>query len=353
MKKITFLPLLFLCAFAFGQKQFVVQNVTAQAFDNLSDAYDAAVAGDTIYLPGGGFTAPNPIEKILHWRGVGHYPDSTSATGYSLITNWLTFNGDCDGSTFEGIFFQSSLQFGSDDNEATGIIMKRCRVGSTLYLRSTTDISNGNPDLGFQLTESVIGAIDGRYGTNCSFEKNLLFGTINNFYRCRFNHNTFNTRDYNNYVLRYCDNCQFINNVFAYNYGLYYSSNCNFQNNLFVGALPYNPTTSNFTGSNNLTNITPSPFYITKTFSPNIYSFAYENNYHLDPSATGTNEDGITGITIIGTATDGTNPGIYGTSMPYKEGAVPYNPHIRLVDIDNEAVNGNLGVKITVAAQEK
>lgn len=350
MKKICFLPMLFLSLFAFSQKQFVLQNGTALSFDNLTTAIESASAGDTIYIPGGGFTAPATIDKTLHWRGVGHYPDSTVATGHTQITSPLVFTGNCDRSTFEGIYFQTTVTFGSNDDECTDIIMKRCRLGGNIYLRSTTDVSSGNPDLAFHLTECVTNSLDARYGKNVRIEKNLIFGVFNNFYLSIFSHNTINTRHYSNRVIVNSQNCQFINNIFAYNYGFYgTSANCNFENNIFQSGLPYNPATSTHTGSGNIYS-TGTDIYT--TIAGDVYTFNYANNYHLRNDVTGTSEDGTT-VSIKNTATNGTDPGIYGTTLPYKEGAVPYAPHIRIANIDNEAANGELGVKITVAAQER
>ena len=352
MKTLYLLPFLFLAITTFAQKQFVVQNGTAQTFDDLNEAIAAASAGDTLYLPGGGFSISSTIDKTLHWHGVGHYPDSTAATGHTQITTYdVYFSGNCDNSTFEGIYFQHNVRFGSDGNECTGIKMKRCRIIGTLYLRYTDNTESGNPDLAFHLSECVTGSIDANLGMNIRLEKNLIFGTFTEFRQSYFNHNSINTRQTSNRVINNCQNCQFTNNIFAYNYGFYGDSrNCNFENNIFNGNLIYNPTTSTFTGSGNITNISGNMY---ETITGDVYTFSYNNNYHLNTSATGTDENETTGVSIIGTATDGTNPGIYGTSLPYKDGAVPYHPHIQTTDIDNEVVSGNLGVKIKVAAQER
>jgi hypothetical protein len=338
MKKLIFLPLLIFSIYAFGQKQIVVQNGTARSFESLTMAIDSANAGDTIYIPGGGFNIlSSTIDKTLHWRGVGHYPDSTTATGHTQITSTLYFTGNCDNSTFEGIYFSAGLTFGSTDDEAINIKIKRCHAAG-ITLRKITE---GNPDLYFQITESVIANLNGKNASRCLVEKSLLFGTIQYFHWSIFNHNStgFNRSTYSDYSIGDCINCQFKNNVFAYGHGFYRSKNCNLQYNMFVNALPYNATTSVLTGNNNIEYI---GYYNSFVEGGALSSFSYVNDYHLKAGSPG-----------IGAAEDGTNIGIYGTTMPYKDGAVPYSPHIRLVDIENQAVNGELGVKITVAAQEK
>lgn len=341
MKKLYFLPLLFLAFAGFAQKQIVVQNGTAQTFSDLSAAVAAANAGDTIYIPGGGFAlSPTTIDKTLHWRGVGHYPDSTAATGFTYITSSLNFTGNCDNSTFEGINFSGSLTFGTVGNETTGVRISHCKIGGILYLRANTDITGGYPDLNIRISESVLAQIEGRLGSNVRVEKNLISGILNQFQLCYFNHNSFNVNNSVG-VIRACTYCQFSNNVFSYHYGVYGDSqNCNFQNNLFQAGLIIDPLTSSHTASNNITGVGLTNVYT--SIAANNYTFDYANDYHLKAGSPG-----------IGAATDGTNIGIYGTSLPYKDGAVPYAPHIRTANIDNEVVSGNLGVQITVAAQER
>lgn len=51
--------------------------------------------------------------------------------------------------------------------------------------------------------------------------------------------------------------------------------------------------------------------------------------------------------------TDGTQLGIYGGSFPWKDGSVPFNPHIQFKNIPNATdAFGNLPINIRVAAQE-
>jgi len=349
MKKLYFLPFLFLAITTFAQKQIVVQNGTAQTFDEINAAIAAASAGDTIYLPGGGFSISETVDKTLHWRGVGHYPDSTAATGHTQITYAATFTGNCDNSTFEGIYFQSNVTFGSSDNECTGVIIRRCRVGGTLALRTTNDVSSGYPNLNDQIFESVLASIDANNGMNIRFEKNMIFSLIYDFYQSSFNHNSFNVN--NSSMVRNCKNCQFTNNVFSYHATFDGgTTNCNFENNIFQqSGMPFNSTTSTFTSSGNIYN-TGLGLYV--SIVGNNYTFDYANDYNLN-DITGTAEDGTTGVSIKNSGIDGTDPGVYGTSLPYKEGAVPYAPHIQSANIVNDAVNGELGVQIKVVAQER
>lgn len=354
MKNFFILPLLFLTLWSYAQKQIVVQgNATTQSFENINDAIAAANTGDTLYIPGGGFDiSPNTIDKTLHWRGTGHHPDSTTATGISLINSELNFTGNCDGSTFEGLSFGSNLNFGSSGDETTNVTMKRCHTKNYIWLRKD---NTDTPSLNFHIIQCLISRpIYAQNGSNCLIENSMIFERINGFQKSIFNQNIFSWYGSNSYnrAINSCSNCKFSNNVFTFFYGLYKSTLCNFQNNIFSGDLPYNPTTSTFTGKGNLTYVARGTIFKTINTS-DVHIFSYENDYHLNPTATGTNESGDVGVSIVGTASDGSNVGIYGGSMPYKEGAVPYSPHIQTVEIDDEATNGELGIKITVTAQER
>ncbi len=338
MKKIAFIPFLFLVVMGYAQTRIVVQNGTASIYSTLNDAISAANPGDTIYLPGLGFALNNPIiDKTLHWVGTGHYPDSTVATGQTRITTNLTFTGNCDNSSFEGICFTGSLNFGSSDDDAENISIKKCRIRGDLTLRG---YESDTLDVNFHINESVTGTINARYASNCLIEKTLIFGSINKFLGSSFNYNTINANVYSARVIQQTSSCRFRNNIFSYHAGLYQTESCEFSYNLFAGGLPYDPVTSTHSGDHNITGVGSDNIFTTIT--DNVYTFSYDNDYHLQVGCPGTDA-----------AEDGTDIGIYGSSLPYKEGAVPFYPHVRSVDIDNAASDGQLGVKVTVAAQER
>ncbi|MDX8337672.1 hypothetical protein SLH46_00665 [Draconibacterium sp. IB214405] len=350
MKKIIILPLLFLTFISWGQAQFIVQNGTkTEVYNNINTAIENAVAGDTLYLPGGGFSITDAtIEKTLHWVGHGHYPTETEATMQTRITTGLVFTGDCDNSSFEGILFTSSLNFGSSDDEAINIKLKRCRVINTLTLRSAT---TGNPDLNFQISECVLQGVNGNYGSNCTIEKSLIFSYIDKFYQSNFDHNSINVNGSSSYgysAVRYSDYCTFTNNAFGVKGGLYTSTSNNLYNNIFAEPLPYNTSSTNG-GSDNIYSVGTANIYT--TIIGNIYTFEYENDYHLNTSSTGTAESDASTVSILSSASDGTNAGIYGTTTPYK--VIPYYPHINTATIASEAANDKLGVNINAAAQSR
>jgi hypothetical protein len=349
MKKIIILPLLFLGFLSWGQVQIVVQNgAKTEVYSNINTAIANALAGDTLYLPGGGFTiSPNIIDKTLHWVGHGHYPSETGATMPTRITSELNITGNCDNSSFEGILFASNLYFGtSTSDEVENVQLKRCRVIGDLRFRYST---SGNPDINFQVSECVLNSITGNHASNCLIEKSLIFNRIHYLVQSQISHNSINVLS-SNRILYYCTSCLIIDNVFGCEAGPYGSTSCTFNNNVFSGNLPYSGSGDVNTGSNNIYNVSVGNTYTSITGADNVFS--YDNDYHLNTSSTGTREsDGTTGVSIIGTASDNTNAGIYGTTTPYK--TIPYYPHINTATIATEAVNDQLGVNINAQAQSR
>jgi hypothetical protein len=140
--------------------------------------------------------------------------------------------------------------------------------------------------------------------------------------------------------LAYINNSSFQNNVMLFGWGPcggnYFMSNCNtndFQKNAFNFS-PGFPDGTN-TGSGNWNGINPATFFLTQSG----YSFSYSHNYHLQAPAT-----------YIGT--DATQIGLYGSGFPYKDGAVPINPHIQTKTVAPATTcSGELNINFKAAAQ--
>lgn len=346
MKRLIFIPLLFISILAWSQAQFIIQNNTkTEVYNTLSAAVTNAVAGDTIYLPGGGYElSPTTISKQLHWVGHGHYPAATGATYQSRITSNLIFDGDCDGSSFEGIFFHGALTFGSSDNEAINIRMKRCRVGGVMNLRKTTSDS---PLLNFVISECIIDShIDARNGQGCSIDRSILCRNIANFKQSQFIniiHAPAETGYYDAESIEWCTSCTFKNSIFTGYSGTESSSSNTFINNVCTrstlsGDFEHPGTGNTFIG--NTYSVAQSNIFTSIT--GNIWTFSYDNDYSL-----------VSGSPAIDHGDDGNDAGIYGTVVPYKTNAVPYYPHINSANIASKAVDGQLSVTISVQAQNK
>ncbi len=338
MKKIY--PLMIFLCFVFGhlhaQHSFVVQNGTAAVFNSLIEAYDASSDGDTIYLPGGEFAAPQNITKSLAWIGVGHHPDSTSATYFTAITNYLYLKGTCDNSYFTGIFFRGNLNFNDAEDNATDVTFERCRIDGGITLKGNNDTLNIN----FRLSECYISGMNASYGSNVIVEKCIINGTVNNFYQSEFNRDIFvlgRSISYGpKYVFFGTSNSLILNSIFIqYHTSLYECQNNTFMNNLFAESIVL-PQGTNM-GINNLIGKGINQFK--DVAAPN--TFAYENDYHLKPDSP-----------AKGMANDGSDIGLYGATDSIKAGFIPAYPHIKYVNINLETSNGMLPVEIKVSAQD-
>ena len=94
MRKIKLPSIIFSCLtillttnISYAQNLIAIQNGNNHAFyTTLDSAITQSQNGDTIYIPGGGYPLTVPINKPLHIYGVGHNPDSSVATNYTIIS---------------------------------------------------------------------------------------------------------------------------------------------------------------------------------------------------------------------------------------------------------------------------
>ena len=337
MKKITTLvliSLLFLVASqAIAQNLIAVQNGgTPKFYTDLSEAVNNALAKDTIYIPGGVFYPKDnllTINKELHLIGAGHHPDSTRVTSTTYINSDIKVILGANKSTFEGFCLSGNFSSGTTtaNEDVDQITISRCNLGGNMRL---SRFSNSWLIYETILRSSVYGySIGDSYNVNAQnniFSNNIASGITyfgpGNYFR-------------NNIVFGGFDNIKssFIeNNVF---YIYQNSSLCTLNNNLTTSANT-NMLTGNY-GVNNMYELYDAIYAI-----PSFNTFSYSYDYRIKSSSSGKNS-----------GTDGTDRGIYGGMYPWKAGSVPSNPHFQFKQISGTTdANGNLNIKIKVAAQE-
>lgn len=326
-----FLYVVILCLFIFqvqAQKVVMLQksNGQQQAFygnQPLIDAYTAASNEDTIYLPGGSFDIPAIVDKRLTIYGAGHYPDSTTATGKTIIANAFTIGSNADSLHLEGVEFNSDITIGSNVNYLT---LKRNSLLSISY--SSLPVSSNS-----RIEANVIrGNINIINAANVLLVNNIFTGQLSNAKNGDvFRNNIFLAY----YPLNVCLYALFENNIFLTTVNTFlisYTNNYNtFSNNVFT-MTPDWVLNQNY---NNYNNVVATNLFINQSG----IVFSYSDNYHLQNPGT-----------YVGT--DATQCGLYGGIFIYKDGAVPVNPHIRQKTIANTTdVNGKLNITIKVAAQ--
>lgn len=349
MKSIFLSLSLLFVVIANAQYKFALQSAgTSQFYGSLEQAYTNAVSGDTIYIPGGAFNISSgtlQIDKEIHLIGVGHYPDSTTATNYSYLNGNIRFLIGSDNSSITGFYLTGNVNLGSSTSNhlVNNLNISRCNINQIQFSYSTS--SDNSSSSGHLVSENVIRAIIYiNNSQNVLIEKNII-----NYAIIGFNGNLLAK----NNIFLYQNGCAgynisgtggvFENNVFynlSYGCGgspIHGSVSSIYTNNLFAFNLTF-PFGTNI-GSGNIVNVPQTDIFINHTG----IAFDYSYDYHLNPLSGGQNA-----------GNDGTDVGIYGTTLPYKEGAVPFNPHIIQQSIDPQTnSNGEINVSIKVGAQDQ
>lgn len=314
---------------AIAQKSVILQhNGTASSHTSISLALIAAADGDTIYVSGGIFAESMTVSKKLTIYGAGHYPDSTMATLPTKVTGTVTINGTAGGGSMEGLY-TGDITFNA---ALSGYTISRCNTGYIRFITASFD--------NILISENVVrNYIDmGNKVDNIIIEKCILGNRLINFNltALTIKNNVFiHNPGVGSRLLESIYGAIIINNVFTYISNTFINNaltDNTFLNNLFVYAQPgLDPS--------NLTGVDASVIFL--NFSSAV--FDYDQDYHL-----------ADGSPAINFGTDGTDAGIYGTAVPYKESAVPSNPHISVAEIADETDGaGQLQITIRVTGQNR
>jgi hypothetical protein len=330
---------------SFGQKLVnLIHNGTSTFYTGnspVNDAVSAAQSGDTIYIPGGGFTINTlNIDKPLTIFGVGYDGDSTLATGNTQLTGTIVLKQGADNTFLQGFYLSSYIIFGTNttDEVVNNVTISRINM-SSLYLSSSGN--NASTSNNITITENWIrGEVAAGYVTGLVVSKNFISQGFRYASNCLFTNNIFFGGYCGGGPLSGVDNCLFQNNYFYVGHGpcccqYFVSGNSNqFINNAMNLNWSF-PDGSN-TGSSNWYNVAPSSFFVNCPSAGLDMSY----DYHLQTPAS-----------YIGT--DGFQIGVYGTSEGFKDGAVSKNPHIILKNIAPQTTpTGDLNINITVGAQQ-
>ena len=333
-KSILTVGMLLLTTFVIAQYRVALHsngNVTIFGGGNpFTEAYNAAIAGDTIYLPGGNLLFPPTIDKSLTIRGVGHYPVATSATNKTVLSGNLSIGGNADYLHIEGIHLTGILTFVTNQ-KADFVALKRNRFNSITYSgNGATPCSNNT------ISECIIDS--NIYGSNASYlmiSNTIIGGTLDYGTQLGVSNNIFLRTGA--YLINNITNSSFTNNIFMFNYGptylLNYCSGNTLNNNVFRIAITEE--------TNTLTDNYYSTDIALVFVSTPAAAFSYEQDYSLLPTAQ---------TTYLGA--EGTQVGIYGGTFPFKANSVPTNPSITAKTIAPQTdTDGQLPVQVTVKAQ--
>ncbi len=356
LMKTFILSIIYICIFTSigAQPQIIVQTgEDATLYNSLNEAVTQAPDGATIYLPGGDIPIDEKrliINRKLHLIGAGHYPMYTQGTGRTVIfypaiqsqEADIVFAPGSDNSIVEGIYLTGQISVAYEDHypEITGIQILRSNV-ETLDFNSkfvNVDFTKANKILAKEcvirddirgagieqllvMNSFIHGELSDLKGQKIVFENNImLVGLYNEVTEVVFNNNIFG-RPFPSPSSNIGINNHFRHNMLALS-----------QFPCCIG-----------TNENNIFNVSYDDQFVfvnTPSFSSPVFNYFFD--FHLKDSSVGK-----------GTGLNGTDIGIYGGVAPYKEGAVPSNPHIvsKYISPQTDA-NGNLKIDITVEAQK-
>lgn len=301
----------------------------------LQSAYTAAQNTDTLYLSGGTFTPPSAFDKQLFVYGAGHYVDSSLATGKTFINGNVTLQENADLFHIEGLEITGNITF-ADNHSINNVNVIRCKINGTFNI--TGNLSNPSNNLAL-IGNVFLGSLNLTNATNVLISNNSFSNVITYSNGNQISNNIFLNGAYSGswgYYVIYGNNNQLANNIsiFTVNHAFMVGSGNIFYNNLFVSPSPAYGTTP--TVIDNYIGVPQEDIFVDQTGN----TFNYAHNYHLQAPAT-----------YIGN--DGFEVGFYGGMFPYKEGAVPSNPHIRTKSVSTQTnAAGEINVNITVGAQD-
>lgn len=339
MKKLFLISILIVITMTmYGQKAALHTASGVQIFNGSNafiNAHNAASSGDTIYLSGGTFTPPASFDKQLMIFGAGHYVDSTLATGKTFINGNVTLNENADLFYLEGVEITGNFTI-SNNHSVNNVIIKRCKINGTF--NALGDLSNPTSNLSL-IGNVLMNRLNLENIQNSLLSNNIISNTFQGSNGNMISNNIImgfiwgSSMDY----LFIGSNNTLTNNIIlweGYNANVNGSGNI-FNNNLYVEPTPNYGATATSIG--NYTGILQTTIFVNQTGN----TFDYAHDYHLQAPTT-----------YLGT--DGTEVGIYGGTFPYKEGAVPSNPHIQLKNVaPTSDSNGHLQIEFKISAQDE
>lgn len=314
-----------------AQKKVALHHAgTTQIFGGiqpLTDAYNAAQSGDTIYVPGGLYTIPT-IAKRIALIGTGYFTDSTNATGRTQI-NGLTIDIGADKSYISGLYITGNIQMNGQSKIDSIKIHRNHITGSIGFYNADINRPENQKSKGILIFENRVSIISGENASDIRVINNIIFNYVasikmngwirNNTFQA--NASSINIADVNESLIE--------NNYFVLGWSISYNNT--FHSNI----CSFNPTADlQNTYVNTYINQSPTSVFVNWQ-SPDSYTV----DYHLvNPSAY--------------TANNTSQIGIFGGYYPFKVGGLPNNPHIGSINISTQTnSNGELPVQIRVTSQ--
>lgn len=299
-----------------------------------SAAIREAEQGSFIYLPGNraGLNIPagEKIAKQVHIVGVGYRDDNNPSEGRTLLRGNLHFVTGADGSSVTGVSLEGNILIGDTGLGRIGSVVNNLFIHRNQFNSIIRNYDSNKDSLacsGLVIAENVIyGKID-LWCPNVDILNNIISNGLNDdFYNIKGGNILNNIFPGNRADFNYCSQLNVSNNIFPNEYSLYSSSFSNFSNNIIC---------KEGEGKDNYWNITRDKLF--KKWEGNS-GYHTTDDYRLKDNSVGKNG-----------GTDGTDVGLYGGRFPWKDGALPYNPHVNSAVISGMAApDGTIQLKVNV-----
>jgi hypothetical protein len=334
------------CAGISAQVFIMERGSSSLSYSNIKAAVDALQNNDRLYLPPGehslsGYTwegydgLQNYSNTLCVNKKVSIYGGgcANGASSTVLKDGEFLIGKDAGGSLITGIRFDGYFQLDNVSN----CIVSRCLTKDNFYLLGA---GNNNVITECEFKGTVNGDSYGYIsstgnGLSCIFSK-CVFG-YSYYLRASEIYNCILMSAPTNYRPNYT--CSFTNNIFILSKTVTNSqvtvdgTQNTFVNNLWVGGTPSSNASDNNTFKNE----------IMKEPYANVFVNADAGDYHLKAECSGKNA-----------GADGTDVGIYGTSVPFKENRLPLIPNFSLKAISPETdATKKLPVNIVIDAQDR
>ncbi|WP_417590520.1 hypothetical protein [Owenweeksia hongkongensis] len=341
MKKLLFIlsliALLFTTATAQTQVFALEHNGNTSIYSTLDSAINAAQNGAVIYLPGGGINFQGELRKSVALIGAGYHPNTTVATGPTVISGIFKMRQGANNVMITGIHFSQELNIDSCNN----VTVSRCHLNRIDFNRGSS----------FNVSECVISDFFSARPivSNVNVSNSLIFGSLStdNGGVTYINNILFPFISSNNRLFQGADGNTFQNNIIVTNssngllqiQGIGGLSGNTYYNNVFTDSLVVTSSSPGVYAGNIFKQSQSSLFQNITSIS----TFSPSDNLHLKA-----------GSAAIGAGINGTDCGIYGGQSPFKDGGIPFSPHIESLQIDPATdVNGSLRINIKVTAQDR
>ncbi|MBP7497365.1 MAG: T9SS type A sorting domain-containing protein [Bacteroidales bacterium] len=338
-----------------GNKKFkdiVVVKSTGEMFHfiDANDAIAFAKDNDYVYLPGGIFDI-GTINKSIKLIGAGHFTDSTKITRSTWINSSIIIGSGANNVLIEGLYINKNIEF-TYPGKAENITIRRCNMDSinfngghnAQFINDTLKYNNVIIYNNIIRNSCDIGGV-----ADIIIKGNIFQGPLNYMSKGLVENNIFMYSLTSGKMIE-ISNVIFKNNIFlidsTFSRPEYECEEgpCGSYNNIFINNI--------FTADSLRINLGNG---IAKSITNSLYSINTNKLFVKQSGLTYNEKDDyhiISGSPAKNFGDDGTDAGIYGSDQPYKEGAVPYNPHISHISTEGSSPQDTiLFVNIKVIAQ--